>query len=78
MDNNELLQKLMAVYCPVRYDDIDLTVTIQDQYVPKDEQDDLADDICNTWVDCNCTEIHNQLFSTLKTGNDILNFVAPN
>ncbi|MEJ2627271.1 MAG: hypothetical protein P8078_01750 [bacterium] len=76
MDNKVKLQKIIAAYNPFPYDQIDLTQTIQDKYVAKEFKDSLANDICDTWKEINCTKLHNELFSAIKTGEDILTLLA--
>lgn len=77
MSNEEKLKKIMASYCPVPYPEIDLSDIIKDTYVPAEEKEPFADDICNKWQLTNqkCTDLHNRMFDTLKTGKDILNFL---
>ncbi|MES2109817.1 MAG: hypothetical protein V4577_13750 [Bacteroidota bacterium] len=75
MDDSTTLQKILSSFCTLRFDQIDLSLTIKDRYCPAEEKQDLGNDICDTLTDINCTDLQNQLFSTLKTGNDILNFI---
>jgi len=75
MNDSVALQKIISSYCPLTYDQIDLSLAIQDRYVSKNLKDAFGDDICDQWPDVDCTDLHNQLFSTLKSGNDILTFI---
>jgi hypothetical protein len=75
MDDAVALQKIIATYCPWNYDQIDLSLPIQDRYVSKNVKDAFTNDICAQWPGCDCTALHNQVFSSLKTGNDILAFI---
>jgi hypothetical protein len=72
MTNEEKLQKIIAAYSPVVYSEIDLKKTIKDRYVAAEFKDNLCNDICHAWVNINCTALHNNMFVTLKTGEDIL------
>jgi hypothetical protein len=76
MNDNEIaLQKIISSYCPWSWDHIDLTATIQGHYVSSAVKDNFSDDICANWTDIDCTTLHNQMFTTLKTGEDIINFI---
>ena len=76
MDSNAVaLQKIISSYCPWTYDHIDLTQNIQGKYVSGALKDSFCDDICNQWPTCDCTGLHNEMFVTLKTGDDILAFI---
>ena len=76
MNNKIKLQKILAAYNPFSYQDIDLSVKIKDKYVAAEFKDSLADDICSTWSTIDCTKIHNELFSSIKTGEDILEMLS--
>jgi hypothetical protein len=75
MNDSEALQKIISSYCPWTYDQIDLSLEIKDRYVSKTLKNNFANDICAQWPGCDCTKLHNDLFTVLKTGNDILTFV---
>lgn len=73
MSNGVKMQKLIAAYGPIPYPDINLGKTIKNIYVDEALKDNLADDVCSAWPDLvNCTELHNLLFASLKTGKSIL------
>jgi hypothetical protein len=72
MSQSLQLQKIIAVYSPFSYSDIDLSKKMKDKYVAAEFKDSLADDLCNQWPQLDCTRLHNELFSSIKTGNDIL------
>jgi len=77
MDPNSVaLQKIIASYCPVSYQNVDLSVVLQDHYVPTPERDSFSSDICAKWPNIDCTVLHNQMFNPLQTGNNILTFIA--
>ena len=63
---------ILAAYNPFSYQDINLSIKIKDKYVASEFKDSLADDICDTWLEIDCTKLHNELFSSIKTGEDIL------
>lgn len=72
MNNNEKLQRIIAVYSPVVYTEIKLHRNIKNNYVYEDFKDDLASDIANAWPEnIDSTMLHNELFVTLKTGKSI-------
>ncbi|MEX0315163.1 MAG: hypothetical protein AB3N18_13375 [Allomuricauda sp.] len=75
MDDEISLKKIIAAYNPFQYYQIDLSKKIQDRYVPLEFRDSFVDDICNKWNDIDCTELHNELFNGIKTGNDIITFI---
>lgn len=75
MENETKLKKIIAAYNPFHYRDIDLSVNIKDKYVAAEFKDSLAEDICNAWSTIDCTKLHNDLFSSIKTGDDILEMI---
>ena len=72
MVNEIILKKLIASYCFAPIDQINLSLEIKDNYVAAELKDKFATSICHEWRSLNCTQIHNELFGTLKTGNDVL------
>lgn len=73
MTNGIKMQKIIAAYGPIPYPDINLGKTIKNIYVDEGLKDNLADDVCNAWPGkVKCTELHNLLFASLKTGSSIL------
>ena len=54
---------------------IDLSMEIKDKYVALEFKHSLADDICDQWLEIDCTNLHNELFESIKTGDDIIKFV---
>ena len=75
MENKTKLKKIIAAYNPFSYHLIDLSKTIKDRYVANEFKDSFADDICNTWESVDCTKMHNDMFTSLNTGEDILKIV---
>lgn len=72
MTNQEKLQKIIAAYTPLDYTQIDLKRTIKDNYIAAEFKDSFCNDICICWRNINSTELHNDMFVKLKTGDDIL------
>lgn len=73
MEENAItLQKIISSYTPLIYTDIDLSKRIEDRYVATEFKNNFCDDICQTWKNINCTELHNDMFVKFKTGKDIL------
>lgn len=75
MTNEIILQKILASYCFIPFEQIKLNQEIIDNYVTAAFKDNLAGDICHEWRTVNCTKLHNDLFVTVKTGNDILKLI---
>jgi len=72
MTNQEKLQKIIAAYTPLDYTKIDLKRPIKDNYIAAEFKDNFCNDICNTWMSIDPTQIRNDMFGKLKTGEDIL------
>jgi hypothetical protein len=74
MTNEEKLQKIISAYTSLEYSKIDLKKDIQDNYVPTEFKMNFCNDICEQWhnVNINSTQLHNDMFVNLKTGEDIL------
>lgn len=72
MTNQEKIQKIIAAYTPLNYTQIDLKKTIKDNYVAAEFKDSFCNDICICWRNINSTQLHNDMFVGLKTGDDIL------
>jgi hypothetical protein len=75
MNNEEKLKKIIAAYTPFDYTQINLSIEIKDRYIALELKDNFANDICNAWPKVDCTHIHNEMFASLKTGNNILEFL---
>lgn len=78
MNNEEKMQKIIAAYTPFDYTKIDLNKAIKDKYIAAEFKDNFCADICDVWKNVNSTTLRNNMFVTLKSGNDIvkiLNFV---
>ncbi|GAA5020317.1 hypothetical protein GCM10011506_05100 [Marivirga lumbricoides] len=73
--NKIKLQKIISSYNPFIYSMIDLSKEIKDRYVASEFKDSLANDICNQWPEINCTDLHNELFDSIKTGEDIIKLI---
>jgi hypothetical protein len=72
MGNSVQLQKIIAAYCALKYNEVDLKVPLENNYIPTAFKDDFCSDICKIWKSINCTDLHNNMFGTIKTGEDIL------
>lgn len=72
MTNEEKLQKIIAAYTPLDYTKIDLKSTIKDIYIAAEFKDNFCNDICITWRNINVTQLRNDMFVKLKTGDDII------
>lgn len=72
MTNEEMLQKIIAAYTPLDYTKIDLKKTIKDNYIAFEFKDNFCADICIIWRNINATQLRNDMFVKLKTGEDIL------
>jgi hypothetical protein len=75
MVNEIILKKIIASYCFAPIDQINLNLEIKDNYVAAEFKDKFANSICYEWRSLNSTQIHNELFGTLKTGNDVLKLI---
>ncbi len=79
MTDREKLQKIIANYVPLlHYTKIILTATIQDKYIAEELKHNFCQDICRTWQITNnthSTKLHNEMFKSLKTGDNILKFL---
>ena len=73
--NKIKLKKIIAAYNPFIYSMINLEKVIKDRYVAAEFKDSLADDICDQWPEVNCTDLHNDLFESIKTGKHILELI---
>jgi hypothetical protein len=72
MTNKEKLQKVIAAYTPLDYSKIDMTVIIKDKYIAAQFKDNFCADICSIWRNINATQLRNDMFVRLNTGDDIL------
>lgn len=72
MTNEEKLQKIIAAYTPLDYKKISLKRIIKDNYISAEFKENFCEDICITWRNINSTQLHNDMFVKLKTGEDIL------
>jgi hypothetical protein len=72
MENEDKLKKIIAAYTPFDYTKINLTIKIEDRYIASEFKDNFASDICEAWPKSDCTKIHNEMFDSLITGEDIL------
>jgi hypothetical protein len=72
MPNKEKLQKIIAAYTPLHYTKIDLKVEIEDKYISTELKYNFCNDICRTWQNINGAQLRNEMFVTLRTGEDIL------
>lgn len=72
MENDEKLKKIIAAYTPLVYTKIDLKKTIKDIYIASEFKDNFCDDICSNWGNVDSTQLHNDMFVKIKTGEDIL------
>lgn len=75
MTNQEKLKKIIAAYTPVNYTKIDLKRTIKDNYIAAEFKDNFCNDICSYWSNIKATQLRNDMFVKLKTGEDILNIL---
>ncbi len=76
MGNETRLKKIIAAYNPFSYHYIDLSKTIKDRYVANEFKDSFTLDICNAWIEIDCNDLHNTLFDSVETGEDILDLVS--
>ncbi|RXM52936.1 MULTISPECIES: hypothetical protein [unclassified Chryseobacterium] len=72
MTNEEKLQKIIAAYTPLDYTKINLKRAIKDNYIAAEFKDNFCADICIAWRNINPTQLRNDMFVKLKTGEDIL------
>lgn len=72
MTNEEKLKKIIAAYTPFDYTKIDLKKTIEDNYIAAEFKNNFCNDICICWGNINSTQLRNDMFVKLKTGEDIL------
>jgi hypothetical protein len=72
MDNEVELKKIIAIFAPFVYTKIKLNIQIEDKYIATEFKEDFASKICKNWPDSDCTYIHNEMFNSLVTGQDIL------
>jgi hypothetical protein len=75
MTNREAMQKIISAYTPLDYKHIDLKRTIKDNYIAAELKDNFCKDICRYWRGVNPTQLRNNMFATLKTGEDILGII---
>jgi hypothetical protein len=72
MPNKERFQRVIAAYTPLHYTKIDLKIEIKDKYIAAEFKYNFCDDICCIWRNINATQLRNEMFVKLKTGEDIL------
>jgi hypothetical protein len=74
MTNNQKMQEIIASFSELsdNPDSVNLSVGIKNNYVDEGFQSNLAHQICQAWEEVDCTELHNKLFGSLKTGKAIL------
>jgi hypothetical protein len=75
MSNAEQLQKIIAAYTPLDYRQVDLSRTIEDKYIASELKDNFCNDICLCWRSINRQQLYRDMFTKLKTGEDILRVV---
>ncbi|MCE1163944.1 MAG: hypothetical protein LWX07_00920 [Bacteroidetes bacterium] len=73
---DEKLQKIIAAYTPFDYSQIKLDIEIKNHYIAAEMKDNFVNDICRAWPDVNSTELHNIMFTNLKTGREIVNYIG--
>jgi hypothetical protein len=73
--DEEKLKKIIAAYAQVDYTKIDLKIDIEDKYIGAEFKYNFCDDICKCWSNLNSTQLRNDMFVKLKTGEDILNIL---
>ncbi len=75
MNNEEKLRKIISAYTPLEYTEIDLKEEIENKYISTEFNFNFSDDICQVWRNINSTQLKNDMFITLKTGEDILKII---
>lgn len=73
--NAVALQKIIAAYTIVSFEKIDLSKILKDGYIPSSQKNSFATDVVTMWPKLDSTNIHNEMFATLKTGIDILSII---
>ncbi len=71
----EKLQKIIAAYTPFDYTQINLNIEIKNRYIASELKDNFVNDICRAWPGLNSTELHNVMFTELRTGRQIIEFI---
>lgn len=73
--NADKLKKIISAYTPIFYKNIKLNVELKDRYVAAEFKFNFCNDICDVWPSINSKGLRNDMFTVLKTGNDILSVV---
>lgn len=77
MDTKIQLQEIIAKYVPVNTR-IDFSKQIKDRYIPAELKGSFCDDICDQWKSLDSTDLFNEMFDSLETGNDIIEYIIEN
>lgn len=75
MNKQEELKRIIAKYNSLTYNQIDLGRKIENNYIASGFKYNFCNDIVQKWRDIDATALRNQMFNSLKTGNDILEFL---
>jgi hypothetical protein len=75
MTNEKSLQKIIAAYTPLDYKQIKLNLTLKDKYIAAEYKNSFCNDICMRWKNIDSTQLHNDMFVSLKAGEDILKII---
>lgn len=78
MDNQEKVKHILAAFNPLTWEQIDLDQEIKDHYVASEFRGSLGRHLCDRFNlnNAKCTQLSNELFESIKTGNDIIQLIV--
>lgn len=69
------VKMILSSFGNLRWDQIDLSEKIEDQYVSTAEKEYFVDEILYAYPNVSSTKFYNELFSDIETGNEVVDFI---
>lgn len=77
MSNTTQLKEIISDFTPLSPGQIDLNKTLKDYYIASEVKNNFCYRLLSRWPSLNSTDLVNNMFVTIKTGQDILNLIEP-